>query len=173
MNESFKMQTSQLGLDSLNTNIFHLSKLFSDHHGALFFLQTESILILVCLLTVMEIFEVFSEISQEANITTSTEIWGILNQNDNYLVLHTWSVVSTLHCTLEYILLLLLVIYIHPPSSTTENSSSRFIFILSFYDSYIISFIKLSNCFISKNKITAILFLSFPEPELQLCQVGN
>ena len=52
-------------------------------------------------------------------------------------------------------------------------SSSRFIFIRSFCDSYIISFIKLSNCFISKTKITAILFLLFLEPELQLCQAEN
>ena len=57
--------------------------------------------------------------------------------------------------------------------SSSQKSSSRFIFILSFCDSYIISFIKLSNCFISKNKITAILFLSFLEPELQLCQAEN
>ena len=56
---------------------------------------------------------------------------------------------------------------------TLPGTRSRFIFILSFFDSYIISFIKLSNCFISKTKITAILFLLFLEPELQLCQAEN
>ena len=157
MQETFKNANfaSWIGLDCLTKSIFLLQTIFWSSLGIIFLSDWFHL----NLGRASDCYGDIWSISIDKPTSQQTQIWGILNQNDNYLVQHTWSPDWNIFIPFE--------------KSSSQNSSTRFIFILSFCDSYIISIIKLSNCFISKNKITAILFLSFLEPELQLCQAEN